>query len=83
MPAVDLWGYESFGTLRDDVGIYWPGGIGVSGSDTGVKLGDGTVVQVGDGDYRWFVRVLRTGGTSGERGDYETWLGPVVRFVGS
>lgn len=76
-----VFGYPSFGTLSLLQGYNWPAGNGVFRSDTLVTGSDGKQWAVGDGDYRWLVSVLRWGGVSGVKGDYDTWLGPVVRFV--
>lgn len=80
-PNSTVFGYESFGTLSVLSGYNWPAGNGVFRSDTQVTGGDGGKWAVGRGDYRWLVSALRWGGVSGNLGDYDTWLGPVVRFV--
>jgi len=82
-PTSSIFGYESFGTLVNKTGYIWPGSYGPFGSDTTVTTGNGSTVAVGNGDYRWFASVLRWGGTSGVQADYDTWLGPVIRFVDS
>jgi hypothetical protein len=80
-PNSTVFGHESFGTLSLLDGYNWPAGNGIFRSDTLVTGGDGVQWSVGNGDYRWLVGALRWGGTSGNVGDYDTWLGPVVRFV--
>ncbi|PVH74102.1 subtilisin-like protein [Cadophora sp. DSE1049] len=79
-PTEKVFGFESFGTLVNKQGYFWPGGEGVSGSGTTVLTSAGKVA-VGQGDYRWFVGVLRWGGAVGQKEDYDTWLGPVMRFT--
>ncbi|KAK0120301.1 hypothetical protein ONS95_011708 [Cadophora gregata] len=79
-PGEKVFGQESFGTLVDKQGYFWPGGEGTTGTGTAVQTSGGKVA-VGQGDYRWFFAVLRWGGTVGKKEDYETWLGPVMRFT--
>ena len=80
-PNSTVFEHESFGTLSLLQGYNWPAGNGIFRSDTLVTGSDGGKWAVGNGDYRWLVSALRWGGTSGELGDYDTWLGPVIRFV--
>ncbi|TVY93472.1 Minor extracellular protease [Lachnellula willkommii] len=80
-PNSTVFGHESFGTLTILLGYNWPSGNGIFRSDTIVTGSDGGKWAVGNGDYRWLVSALRWGGVSGVLGDYDTWLGPVVRFV--
>jgi hypothetical protein len=82
-PSSKIFGYPSFGTLVALEGWQWPNNYGPFPTDTSVTADNGTTYEVGNGDYRFFAAVLRQGGTSGLIGDYDTWLGPVIRFVGS
>jgi hypothetical protein len=80
-PNSTVFRHPSFGTLINDTGLMWPENNAPFGSDTSVKGDNGVRWKVGNGDYRWFAAVLRWGGTSGRQEDYDTWLGPVIRFV--
>ncbi|RDL35480.1 uncharacterized protein BP5553_07411 [Venustampulla echinocandica] len=80
-PNMTVFGYPSFGMLANNTGYIWPGANGQFGADTKVMSSNGVRYLVGDGDYRWFVSVLRWGGTSGKRDDYDTWLSPILRVV--
>ncbi|KAM3073458.1 hypothetical protein ACMFMG_004644 [Clarireedia jacksonii] len=83
-----IFGEESFGTYTRKGGTgsvvvpqnyiqYWTNGQ--------VQGDDGTVFEVGDGDYRFFASVLRWGAEVGSERleDYDTWLGPILRFNSS
>ncbi|TVY44593.1 Minor extracellular protease [Lachnellula occidentalis] len=80
-PNSTIFDHECFGTLTVLLGYIEPSGNGIFRSDTIVTGSDGGNWAVGNGDYRWLVSALRWGGVSGVLGDYDTWLGPVVRFV--
>jgi subtilisin family serine protease len=80
-PNSTLFGYPSFGTVVNNTGLMWPANNSPFVVDTSVTGNNGVSWQVGNGDYRWFAAVLRWGGTSGRQEDYDTWLGPVMRFV--
>ena len=82
-PNSTIFGYPSFGTLVNETGLIGPSGGSVSGSDTSVTASNGVSYQVGNGDYRWFASVLRWGGDPTKQEDYDTWLGPIIRFVNS
>lgn len=83
IPEDTIFGHASFGTILNETGLLWPTGYRPSGSDSTVTRSNGTQYLVGPGDYRWYASVLKWGGTSGNQEDYETWLGPVVRWVES
>jgi len=80
-PSSKVFGYESFGTLVRQKG--WTRSLGAYGKDMVVTGDNGAKVTLGKGDYRWLISVLKVGGTSGVKSDYEIWLGPVVRVIGS
>jgi hypothetical protein len=80
-PNSTVFRHPSFGTLINDTGLMWPENNAPFDSDTSVRGDNGVRWKVGNGDYRWFAAVLRWGGTSGRQEDYDTWLGPVIRFV--
>jgi len=80
-PNSTVFRQPSFGTLINDTGLMWPENNAPFGSDTSVKGDNRVRWKVGNGDYRWFAAVLRWCGTRGRQEDYDTWLGPVIRFV--
>jgi len=78
-PGSKVFGYDSFGALVKQKG--WTRSLGAYGKDMIVTGDNGAKISVGKGDYRWLLSVLKIGGTSGVKADYETWLGPVVRMT--
>jgi subtilisin family serine protease len=80
-PNSTIFGHPSFGTLLNITGYTWPESNSPFAFDTMVTSSNGVNYAVGNGDYRWLASVLRWGGTSGRQEDYDTWLGPVIRFV--
>jgi len=85
-PSSVRFGYPSFGALFAQEGDGASGYVAPNGwserwTSTAVTGDDGVRYEVGDGDYRWFASVLRWGGERDRTEDYDTWLGPVVRFV--
>jgi hypothetical protein len=82
-PNSTIFGYKGFGTLLNVTGWSWPEAFGPWMMDTSVTGDNGELWFVGPTDYRWFASVLKQGGTIGVQSDYETWLGPVMRFVSS
>jgi hypothetical protein len=80
-PNSTIFGYKSFGTLLNVTGWSWPEAFGPWMTDTSVTDDNGELWFVGPGDYRWFASVLKQGGAIGVQSNYETWLGPVMRFV--
>lgn len=82
-PTSKIFGFPSFGTLvRTDASTWkWPASYQNTLYDTVVTADDGSSFTIGNGDVRLYVSVLRAGGTSGVQADYETWLGPIIRFV--
>lgn len=80
-PGSKVFGSESFGILVSQKG--WTRNLGAYGNNMVVTGDNGTKTVLGRGDYRWLVSVLKTGGTTGIKSDYETWLGPVFRLTGS
>lgn len=82
-PPESIFGFPSFGTVVNSTGFIWPGGSSPFQMDDKVSLSNGSKYGVGNGDYRWFASVLREGGSHGVQEDHDTWLGPVMRFVGS
>lgn len=78
-----IFGFPSYGTIRRQSASSWnwPGGNSQTTKNTLVTADDGTSVKVGNGDYRFFVSILRAGGTVGVQDDYETYLGPIIRFI--
>ncbi|CZR60325.1 related to subtilisin-like serine protease [Phialocephala subalpina] len=83
VPSDSIFGYPSFGTVVNSSGFIWPGGSSPFELDDTVMRSNGSKYSVGNGDYRWFASVLREGGSHGVQEDHDTWLGPVMRFVGS
>lgn len=81
VPKENIFGHASYGTLINETGYLWPSGNDPFGTAAKVATSTGTSYTLGIGDYRWYGSVLRWGGTPGVQEDYETWLGPVVRFV--
>ena len=47
----------------------WSGSVAADG---------GSTLQLGSGDYRLLISVLRWGGNDSVTADYETWLGPIM-----
>ncbi|RFU36322.1 hypothetical protein B7463_g117, partial [Scytalidium lignicola] len=80
-PEETIFGHPSFGTILNETGFLWPTGYRPFGSDSSVTRSNGTSYVAGPGDYRWYASALRWGGTSGKQEDYDTWLGPIVRWV--
>ncbi|KAE8443393.1 hypothetical protein EG329_001952 [Mollisiaceae sp. DMI_Dod_QoI] len=81
-PQESIFGFPSFGSTMNTTGFVWPGGSSPFSSDDTVMTSNGSKYSVGKGDYRWFASVLREGGSDGVQEDYDTWLGPIMRFVG-
>ncbi|KAH8812518.1 peptidase S8/S53 domain-containing protein [Xylogone sp. PMI_703] len=80
-PEESIFGHPSFGTIINATGLLWPTGYRPTGQDSTVKRSDGTSYKTGPGDYRWYVSILKWGGVSGKQEDYESWLGPIMRWV--
>jgi subtilisin family serine protease len=82
-----IFGQSSYGTYtrQGGAGVVVPGNYIQYWTNGQVQGDDGTVYEVGDGDYRFYASVLRWGATVGSQRleDYDTWLGPVLRFNSS
>ncbi|APA15397.1 hypothetical protein SS1G_09060 [Sclerotinia sclerotiorum 1980 UF-70] len=84
-PKSSIFGHPSFGTYTNRSatiasGAIQPGNYIQYWTNAQVTGDDGVSYNVGDGDYRFFASVLRWGGQEGKIEDYDTWLGPVMRF---
>lgn len=87
-PKSSIFGYPSFGTYTNRnataaSGAIQPGNYINYWTSAQVTGDDGVSYNVGDGDYRFFASVLRWGGEVGKIEDYDTWLGPILRFNSS
>ncbi|TGO12494.1 hypothetical protein BTUL_0087g00070 [Botrytis tulipae] len=88
IPRSSIFGYPSFGTYTNRTatvasGPIQPGNYIQYWTSAQVTGDDGVSYNVGDGDYRFFASVLRWGGSVGKIEDYDTWLGPILRFNAS
>jgi len=87
-PNSTIFGYPSFGTFRNATATEAGGAIQPQNfinywGSTAVVSSNGATFYVGDGDYRFFASVLRWGGDAQEESNWDTWLGPVLRFNSS
>ncbi|KAK6597131.1 hypothetical protein H4I95_09402 [Botrytis cinerea] len=83
-----IFGYPSFGTYTNRTATVANGAIRPANyiqywTSAQITGDDGVSYNVGDGDYRFFASVLRWGGKVGKIEDYDTWLGPILRFNSS
>ncbi|PTB68404.1 subtilisin-like protein [Trichoderma citrinoviride] len=74
-------GEPSYGNLWKSETLNSPSAsVFLQGTGFTVSTDSGANVTLGNGDYRLFFSVLRWGGDGTLLEDYDTWLGPIVRF---
>ncbi|EHK25873.1 uncharacterized protein TRIVIDRAFT_189569 [Trichoderma virens Gv29-8] len=77
-----LFGQPSYGNLWIAEGLRQPSSsVFIQGTGLVVTDDSGVNVTLGSGDYRWFFSVLRWGGDATQSGDYDTYLGPIIRLL--
>ncbi|KAH8893452.1 subtilisin-like protein [Thozetella sp. PMI_491] len=81
-PKTTFLGYPSYGKLIDLEALTSPANNPSPNGNGGFTVtACGQKYQLGPGDYRWLVSVLRWGGDKHVFKDYDTWLGPVIRLT--
>ncbi|KAL6828826.1 subtilisin-like protein [Trichoderma sp. SZMC 28015] len=77
-----LFGKPSYGSIWITKGLWQPSSsVYIQGKNFTVTTDSGANVTLGSGDYRWFFSVLKWGGDETLPGDYDTYLGPIVRLL--